>query len=107
MDSPSPAAAKTYAARQRDDALWHSSARSDAFVTVIGEPERLASTVAPASDACADGGTGTRTFALPGGLDDTATVVNEDRTVKIDDGRLTDDFPTESTYHVYRIALRE
>ncbi|WP_299021779.1 hypothetical protein [uncultured Dietzia sp.] len=57
--------------------------------------------------AMTDGGTGTRTFALPGGLDDTATVVNEDRTVKIDDGRLTDDFPTESTYHVYRIALRE
>src|SRR5665647_2362881 len=58
-DSPSPAAANTYAARHRADALWHSSDRSDAFVTVIGEPERFASTVAPASAACADGGTGT------------------------------------------------
>src|SRR5665647_3453702 len=40
--SPAPAAANTYAARHRADALWHSSDRSDAFVTVIGEPERFA-----------------------------------------------------------------
>ena len=58
-DSPCPAAAKTYAALQRALAERTSSRRSSARATVIGLPERLASTVAPASDASALGGTGT------------------------------------------------
>ena len=59
VDSPWPAAAKTYAALQRALALRTSSRRSSARATVIGLPERLASTVAPASAASALGGTGT------------------------------------------------
>lgn len=55
--------------------------------------------------AMTDGEAGSRTFALPDGLDDTATVLGEDRTVEIADGLLSDDFPTESTYHIYRIPL--
>ena len=58
-DSPWPAAAKTYAALHRKLALRTSSRRSSARATVIGLPERLASTVAPASAASALGGTGT------------------------------------------------
>ena len=50
VDSPWPAAAKTYAALQRALALRTSSRRSSARATVIGLPDRLASTVAPASD---------------------------------------------------------
>ena len=53
VDSPSPAAAYTYAARQRDDADRASRARSSARPTVMGLPEMLASTVAPASAASA------------------------------------------------------
>lgn len=56
--------------------------------------------------AMTDGESGSRTFVLPDGLGDTATVLNEDRTVGIVNGRLTDVFPSESTYHLYRIALR-
>ena len=52
-----------------------------------------------------DGGTGRRSFVLPDGLGDTATLVHEGRTVGIIDGRLTDEFPSESTYHIYRIDL--
>ncbi len=59
LDSPSPAAANTYAARQRALAERTSSRRSSARATVIGLPDRLASTVAPASAASALGGTGT------------------------------------------------
>ena len=59
VDSPCPAAAYRYAARQRADAERTSSRRSSAGPTVIGLPERLASTVAPASAASALGGTGT------------------------------------------------
>lgn len=55
--------------------------------------------------AMTDGEPGSRTFTLPAGLEETATVLNEDRTVEIEDGLLTDDFPNESTYHVYRIPL--
>ena len=59
VDSPWPAAANTYAALQRWLALRTSSRRSSARATVIGLPERLASTVAPARAASALGGTGT------------------------------------------------
>lgn len=57
--------------------------------------------------AMTDGEAGSRTFALPDGLDDTATVLGEDRTVEIADGQLSDTFPTESTYHIYRIPLSD
>ena len=59
LDSPWPAAAYRYAARQRADADRTSIRRSSARATVIGLPEMLASTVAPASAAPALGGTGT------------------------------------------------
>ena len=59
VDSPWPAAANTYAALLRKLALRTSSRRSSARAIVIGLPDRLASTVAPASDASALGGTGT------------------------------------------------
>ena len=59
MDSPWPAAAKTYAALLRKLALRTSSRRSSARAIVIGLPDRLDSTVAPASAASALGGTGT------------------------------------------------
>ena len=59
MDSPSPAAAYTYAATQRSDAARASRARDSARPIVIGLPEMLTSTVAPASAASALGGTGT------------------------------------------------
>ena len=59
VDSPWPPAAKTYAALQRALALRTSSRRSSARPIVIGLPERLASTVAPASAASALGGIGT------------------------------------------------
>ena len=59
VDSPSPAAANTYAAWQREEAERARSLRSSALPTVIGEPERFTSTVAPASAAIAEGGTGT------------------------------------------------
>ena len=59
LDSPRPAAAYRYAARQRIDAERTSSRRSSARATVIGDPEMFASTVAPARAALALGGTGT------------------------------------------------
>ncbi len=59
LDSPWPAAAYRYVARQRLDAERTSNRRSSARPTVIGLPEMLASTVAPARAACALGGTGT------------------------------------------------
>src|SRR6187397_1898006 len=59
VDSQGPAAENTYAALQRALALRTSSLRSSARATVIGLPDRLASTVAPARDASALGGTGT------------------------------------------------
>ncbi len=59
MDSPWPAAAKRYAAEHRALALRTSRRRSSARATVIGLPDRLASTVAPASAASLLGGIGT------------------------------------------------
>ncbi len=59
VDSPWPAAAKTYAALLRKLALRTSSRRSSARAIVIGLPERLERTVAPANAASALGGTGT------------------------------------------------
>ena len=47
LDSPCPAAAYRYAARQRADAERTSSRRSSARATVIGLPDRFSSTVAP------------------------------------------------------------
>ena len=59
VDSPWPAAAYRYAARQRIDWVRHSTLRVSARPIVIGLPDRLASTVAPASASPLDGGTGT------------------------------------------------
>ncbi len=59
MLSPSPAAAYTYAAMHRADCPRHSARRVSARPTVIGLPDRFASTLAPASAASLDGGTGT------------------------------------------------
>lgn len=76
---------------------WHAAEESQTMLKVHeGQAYLFAMT---------DGEAGSRSFALPAGLDDTATVLNEDRTVEIADGLLTDDFPTESTYHVYRVPL--
>lgn len=51
---------------------------------------------------------GERTFTLPDGVRaDTAEVLFEDRGIPISaDGVFVDDFPQESTYHVYRIVPR-
>lgn len=49
---------------------------------------------------------GERRLDLPAGLaGGEAEVLFEDRTVPVVDGRITDTFTTESTYHVYRIPL--
>ena len=59
VDSPCPAAAYRYAERQRIDWVRHNTLRVSARPMVIGLPDRLASTVAPASASPLDGGTGT------------------------------------------------
>lgn len=76
---------------------WHAAEGSQTMLKVHdGEAYLFAMT---------DGEAGSRTFALPDGLDHTATVLSEDRTIEIADGLFTDDFPTESAYHIYRIPL--
>ncbi|UXM89868.1 hypothetical protein [Paenarthrobacter sp. JL.01a] len=53
-----------------------------------------------------DGATGSRTFTLPGGITaSTVEVLDENRSIPIQGGKFTDDFPNEYTHHVYRIAL--
>lgn len=50
------------------------------------------------------GTSGAYAFALPAGVDATsATVVNENRTVAISDGKFTDSFASEESYHVYKV----
>jgi hypothetical protein len=49
---------------------------------------------------------GPRTFTLPPGIGGTnVEVLDEGRTVKVMDGKFTDDFPHEYTHHVYRITF--
>ncbi|NLI85969.1 MAG: hypothetical protein GX440_11410 [Propionibacterium sp.] len=56
--------------------------------------------------AMTDGAAGTRALALPAEITgESAEVVGEDRTISVQDGSFTDDFATESSYHVYKIDL--
>lgn len=53
-----------------------------------------------------DGGTGSRTFALPRGVSGTSVeVVGESRTLRVTNGSFVDTFAKESDLHVYRVAL--
>ncbi|MGN6326417.1 DUF4082 domain-containing protein [Pseudolysinimonas sp.] len=56
--------------------------------------------------AMTDGSTGSRTFALPPQLKrSTVEVLSEGRSVAVSAaGTFTDSFPTESTYHVYKVT---
>lgn len=55
--------------------------------------------------AMTDGGSGERDFVVPFGLSDSVEVVGEDRELQITGGKFTDEFASESSYHVYKIAL--
>ena len=57
--------------------------------------------------AMTDGSTGTRTFTLPAGVSGAGEVevVGENRTITVAGGAFSDSFASESTHHVYRIAL--
>ncbi len=56
--------------------------------------------------AMTDGGTGTRSFALPDDVAGTTVeVVGEDRTIPITNGMFEDTFDAEYTHHIYRVAL--
>jgi len=55
--------------------------------------------------AMTDGGTGTRSFTLPAGVTGNVEVVGEGRTIAVSNGSFSDSFASESTHHVYRIAL--
>lgn len=50
---------------------------------------------------------GTRTFKLPPALAHATSVqvLNEGRTIPVKDGRFSDDFVDEYTYHIYKIAI--
>jgi hypothetical protein len=50
---------------------------------------------------------GRRTFTLPPRLADAASVqvLNENRTIPVVNGKFTDDFAHEYTYHIYKIAI--
>ena len=61
VDSPAPAAAYRYAARQRADCDRHSSRRVSALPMVMLLADKFASTVAPATAASPLGGLGTQT----------------------------------------------
>jgi hypothetical protein len=53
-----------------------------------------------------DGSTGPRTLTLPSSITGkTAEVIGENRTITINNGKLTDSFPNEYTYHIYKIQL--
>jgi len=50
---------------------------------------------------------GERTFTLPPALAKATSVqvLNENRTIPVTDGRFTDDFAAEYSYHIYKIAI--
>lgn len=51
-------------------------------------------------------GPGEHSLVLPDGIGgESAEVVGEDREIEIADGEITDDFASESSFHVYRIAI--
>ncbi|WP_457767691.1 NPCBM/NEW2 domain-containing protein [Cyanobium sp. ULC084] len=57
--------------------------------------------------AMTDGGTGTRTFALPPGVSGAQVeVVDEGRSLSVINGTFTDTFPAEHTHRIYRVSLR-
>lgn len=51
------------------------------------------------------GGAGTRTIQVPGGLAGRVTVLDEGRELSIANGRFSDEFGTNASYHIYKIAL--
>ena len=55
--------------------------------------------------AMTDGSTGSRTFTLPPGLTGNVEVVGEGRTISVTGGTFTDTFASESTHHIYRVAI--
>ena len=57
--------------------------------------------------AMTDGTTGSRTFTLPTGVNGSsaAVVQREHRTIPISGGKFSDNFASESTYHIYKIPL--
>lgn len=56
--------------------------------------------------AMTDGGTGRRSFTLPGGLrGHSVEVLDENRTIALKDGKFTDDFAHEYSHHVYRVVI--
>ncbi|MFT3877024.1 MAG: DUF4082 domain-containing protein [Propioniciclava sp.] len=56
--------------------------------------------------AMTDGKTGSRTFTLPPGVKGTSVeVYGEGRTLKVTDGRFTDNFANEYDYHIYKVSL--
>jgi hypothetical protein len=56
--------------------------------------------------AMTDGGSGSRTFALPPGINGTTvTVVDENRTIPVANRGFTDSFAAEHVCHIYRISL--
>jgi len=56
--------------------------------------------------AMTDGGSGSRSLALPPGVrGKTVEVVGENRTLPVADGKFTDTFANEDTHHVYRLII--
>jgi hypothetical protein len=56
--------------------------------------------------AMTDGTSGNRTFTLPAGVTGTSvTVVDENRTIPVVNGSFSDNFASENSYHIYKIAL--
>ncbi len=55
--------------------------------------------------AMTDGSTGSKVIALPPGVTGAIEVISENRSITPTNGTFTDQFPSEYTHHVYRIAL--
>lgn len=56
--------------------------------------------------AMTDGGTGSRSFALPSGISGASVeVYGEGRSLAVTGSSFTDKFDTESTYHIYKIKI--
>jgi len=52
-----------------------------------------------------DGGNGERTFVVPTGLANSVEVVGENRKLQVSEGTFSDDFASEASYHIYKIAV--
>lgn len=57
--------------------------------------------------AITDGIPGVFTLRLPEGLGNTAIVIGENRSVSISGNSIVDNFPSENSYHIYKIAILE